>query len=533
MFRDKRQIIKLIFLSIVFLLPQLVFSAASSDAIATRVIPNPNHLSVFSWYKKQKFTGSPQAMQVDGYEAVRDGRTVYVNAANIIGDKFYTNIYLLSFNQNVEQATQDIFRQLLAHWKFNTNIPPENKDNVRRDTKRLADLAEIKSALDNYQRNHHGDFPSLAAGSYISGKSLSVWPSWQATLAKELEITLPFDPINKLGICSTVSESENKKYDPVTCWDQRNKIFAGVPVDSRAYIYTYTGKAAYNICALMQSGYLTTLQGACPGSAVGYNVCNDIVWTPNSATTCSDKKINQTSNCGNTREVNGTKCCDKVWTPNTALNLVCSNQTVTETSDCGRTRNITHGTKTDTVWTPAAPPATVCANQTITETGDCGATRNTLHGTKTDGVCGGFLFKIVLSWTSVVNVNSHLEFSAAGVAYHLFTGLPANPDGSFNAGGSILDHDDRSTNGQETITIKSAEAGVKYRYYVNNAGSRTFRNVVKVELFDEFGASIHKFIANPPLTPQDMTHANLWNIFSFIPSVGASSLVIQDTYEFR
>jgi len=221
---------------VIFLSPESVLAAASPDAIATRVIPNPDHLSPLRWYQANiKNQGSPQVLSVDGYEAIRDGRTVYVNAANIdlTDNSFYTNIYLLSFNQDVEQATEDIFGQLLAHWQFNTNIPAEQKDNVRNDTKRLADLAEIKLALNNYQKIHNGDFPSLAAGSYVANKSLSVWPSWQATLAKELGVTLPIDPVNKLGICLG--------YDATTCWNQTTKKFAGAPTNSQAYVYTYNG----------------------------------------------------------------------------------------------------------------------------------------------------------------------------------------------------------------------------------------------------------------------------------------------------
>ena len=371
-----------IFFLAIFLSPESVFAAASPDAIATRVIPNPDHLSPLSWYQANiKKQGSPQVLLVDGYEAIRDGRTVYVNAANIdlANNKFYTNIYLISFNQDVEQATQDIFGQLLSHWKFNTNVPAEQKDKIRQDTKRLADLAEIKSALNNYQKTHDGDFPSLAAGSYVAGKSLSVWPSWQATLAKELGITLPLDPVNKLGTCP-------QGYDATTCWDQKNKRFAGVPANSQAYIYTYNGVRSYNVCALMQSGYLTTLdQGACAGSAVGYKVaCQDITWTykVNRATVCSNQTITETSDCGNTRNtLYGTKT-DTIWTPNVNPATVCSNQTITETGNCGGTRNILYGTKTDTIWTPNVNPATVCSNQTITETGNCGGTRNTLHGAK-------------------------------------------------------------------------------------------------------------------------------------------------------
>ncbi|MBU0722296.1 hypothetical protein KKA93_02460 [Patescibacteria group bacterium] len=237
----------------------LTASGASPDAIAIRVVPNPDHYSPLRWYKKNiKIQGSPQSLVIDGYEAVRDGRTVYVNAANISNNNFFTNIYIISYNQEAENKTIDVFSQLLSHWEFNTNILlSQDKDNVRADTKRLADLAEIKIALDNYGKTHNGDFPALTVGSYVVGKSISVWPSWSATLGKELGITLPIDPVNKLGTCLG--------YDDTTCWNQTTQKFAGVPPNSRVYIYTYDGtKKSYNVCGLMESSYLTTLeQGAC------------------------------------------------------------------------------------------------------------------------------------------------------------------------------------------------------------------------------------------------------------------------------
>ena len=101
--------------------------AQSSDAIAIRVIPNPEHISALRWYKKQGFAGSPQAISVDGYEGVRDGRTVYVNVGNVSGGELYTNIYLISYNQQAANETLDVFSQILAHWKFNTNVSHEIK----------------------------------------------------------------------------------------------------------------------------------------------------------------------------------------------------------------------------------------------------------------------------------------------------------------------------------------------------------------------------------------------------------------------
>jgi len=233
----------------------------SPDAIALRVMPNTEHYSPVAWYQKNiKVKGSPQALVVDGYVAVRDGRTVYVNAANIdlTANRLYTNIYIISYNQNAENHTVDIFGQILVHWKFNINLSPAEKDKTVRDVQRLASLNDIKSALENY-KNIHGNYPILNAGSYIANQTISVWPtSWQATLGKELAITMPLDPVNKLGPCGP-------SFDQTTCWDQQNKKFdgqipGGLPGGSEVFAYT-TDKngAGYNLCANWETEFSINL----------------------------------------------------------------------------------------------------------------------------------------------------------------------------------------------------------------------------------------------------------------------------------
>lgn len=276
-------------------------AAPSSDAIAIRVIPNPNHSSPARWYKEQKFTGSPQPLLVDGYEAVRDGRTVYVNVANVSGAKFFTNIYLISYNQNVADAALDIFGQILDHWKFNSNLTTADfcetnntvnclidsdcpshdyclsaKAKMTRDTRRLADLADIKAALKNYQLAR-GRYPALNAGSYVANTTISVWPSWK-TLANEVGSALPADPINKLGACGAAG------YDPVTCWDEKQKKFAdplansqfNLPNGSRAYVYTTNaGGTDFNLCANTESGLIAPADGSCLGNVIDIKTCTD------------------------------------------------------------------------------------------------------------------------------------------------------------------------------------------------------------------------------------------------------------------
>jgi len=233
-------------------------ASVSPDAIALRVMPNPEYLSSADWYKANiKTQGSPQAVVVDGFEGIRDGRTVYVNAANIdlANNKFYDNIYLLSFNQNAEPATEDIFGQLLSQWKFNTNIMSETqKDKIRNDTKRLADLTKIRLALKNY-KDSRGNYPKLSSGSYLAGKTISVWPSYQATLGKELGLSLPVDPVNKLGPCPS-------GYDAITCWNQTDKKFATdlnqpvFPTGSRVYFYSVDAKGEnIKVCGQLETNY--------------------------------------------------------------------------------------------------------------------------------------------------------------------------------------------------------------------------------------------------------------------------------------
>ncbi|NTU98479.1 hypothetical protein HGA64_00515 [Candidatus Falkowbacteria bacterium] len=250
-----------------------VAAAPSPDAIGIRIAPNPKHYSALRWYRSQNFKGSPQALIVDGYQAIRDGRTVYINAANIKdldssktltnADEFYTNIFIISYNQNAEKATEDIFGQILSNWKFNSNILTAGLCDVTatqscvytsscpvseyclsshdisvRDTRRLADLNTLNELLEQYKKSHKGYCPILQSGTYVPNHTVSTWPSWQETLGKAFGSTLPIDPINKLGACPG--------YNSQTCWDEVGRKFADptpannvfdLPNGSYAYVY--------------------------------------------------------------------------------------------------------------------------------------------------------------------------------------------------------------------------------------------------------------------------------------------------------
>lgn len=284
------------------------------DAIAVRVLPNPNHYNAIRWYKSQGFQGSPQSLMVDGYDAVRDGRSVYVNASNVdlVNQTIYTNIYLISYNQSSNFKTVDVLGQLIKNWRFNSNlkvagqcttstllcqeksdcstgydcvgagegpgrcIPEEQQscfiDNdcaagvycdslrakVNRDVRRLGVLGDLRESIAAFrQKNNH--YPILSAGTYVANRSVSTWPSWKTSLLSQIAaIQTSVDPINTLGVCHG--------YDPVTCWNESTKSFADpdlsnnefeLPLASYAFVYSGDENGSnYNLCAGMETKVL-------------------------------------------------------------------------------------------------------------------------------------------------------------------------------------------------------------------------------------------------------------------------------------
>lgn len=298
-----------LFSTILFLGNNFVKAAGENDAIAVRIIPNPEHYSINKWYEKQGFTGSPQALIIDGYRAIRDGRTVYVNSANKKGNSIYTNIYLISYNQESSDKTIDILGQVVKKWKFNIDLEdtttsyscsissqtcsnsadcvsgqicassgvassscqlattknclidsdcPENffcdspKAKIIRDLDRISSSQELSSSLEFY-KNLNGVYPKLEAGTYLSQNTVSVWPSWSETFLSELGLKSFTDPINRLGACPG--------YDPITCWNKDTKQFfnsqtTGVllPYGSYGFVYkTDTNGSNYDLCSVMET----------------------------------------------------------------------------------------------------------------------------------------------------------------------------------------------------------------------------------------------------------------------------------------
>ena len=299
------QLSLVLFLSslLIFFVGNFVKSQSNSDAIAIRVIPNPNHYTIERWYEQQGFQGSPQSLIVDGYQAIRDGRTVYVNAANIntAENRIYTNIYLISYTQESENATIDILGQIVSHWKFNHNVIntgkcslssmycqtdndcpgnyvcgnegndwqegkcvisdnssdlsstktcltdqdcPSNlyctslKSQIIRDVRRLGQLTDVNYTLSLYN-SQNNKYPTLNSGTYIPQMSISTWPSWQAEFSQEINLSSNFvDPINTLGYCG-------EDFSANTCWNADNQSFYdsniedGINLPDNSLVYVY------------------------------------------------------------------------------------------------------------------------------------------------------------------------------------------------------------------------------------------------------------------------------------------------------
>ena len=164
------------------------------------------------------------------------GAASYISAVTCTNTEISPYIYLISHNDNAKSDTLNIYNQLLDNWEFNTNLDNyEDKIKIQNDLLRFYDFQEIKNKLDNYYQSS-GKYPTLGAGTYKSGRTNSLWSSWQNTLAKDLEGSLPNDPINKFnGSCSGCVDEPDLQCNH-TCYNPINRIFE-IPNGSHLYQY--------------------------------------------------------------------------------------------------------------------------------------------------------------------------------------------------------------------------------------------------------------------------------------------------------
>ncbi len=313
---------------------------ASSDAIGIRIYTNKNHLALSDWYLAQGFRPvAPSGKTIDQYQAVEDGRTIYVSAANQPrgadgsgpGPDIYTNVYLISYNEGASQDTIDVYNQLVDNWKFNINLDNDKvcrnaegavardtdgtviscsadfdcpqtpvqylckspKDKLARDITRLSDLDKIKAAIERY-RTTRGYPPKLEAGTYVRGISTSKWDSW-AVLGEALGGSLPTDPLNKFQGCSGA-------YSEDTCWSTSEESYV-CPGLSHIYQYRYESETGFYVIGSDLEYMIPPetnpswhwFRAASPSRIQYEDVCNNTIYSVGGV--CGDGIINASEEC--------------------------------------------------------------------------------------------------------------------------------------------------------------------------------------------------------------------------------------------
>ncbi|MBI4092964.1 MAG: Ig-like domain-containing protein [Candidatus Kerfeldbacteria bacterium] len=227
----------------------------TKEGIGIRIYDNSAGLSALEWYKKYvPRPGTPSSMTVDGYEALRDGRTIYVAMTDFDGSRYNPKIVLISYSQEASPVLLNIFGQMVENWFFNNDtnsvgicnrLNDINKVCIQRDLKRLAAVTDITQYLRD-AKIKNGTYPQLGSGSFLSQLSFSVWPSWQQTLGNEVGKNLPVDPINTVADCPAGQATDG------TCWNEPKKKFFCLPdvpeasqpqPDPQSHILSYRYKA--------------------------------------------------------------------------------------------------------------------------------------------------------------------------------------------------------------------------------------------------------------------------------------------------
>lgn len=279
------------------------YGDASGDAIGVRVVQNSSYLSPMAWYQSQGFAGSPEETEVDGIQAVRDGRTVYVASPNVYGSDIYPNMYVISYNEGASEAVVTIFDQMISHFGFMTNLDDVNlcyngstyssetcesdldcdtgetcgseKEKLGRDMERLMAITDFQDEVTAYGianpfcsetsdqacevdsdcpsgESCTASVPALSSGSYVRGLSSSAWPSWTQSLGEAFEEAeaIPEDPLSEYVGCG---ESPYGDYNADTCVNQSTGSYV-CPVGSYVMHYRAFGPFYYQLGAEMEYG---------------------------------------------------------------------------------------------------------------------------------------------------------------------------------------------------------------------------------------------------------------------------------------
>lgn len=229
----------------------------SGGAIGIRVEKNLKQYSPLEWFYQKQFKGEPEAITIDGFNAVRSGNTVYIGFGNAAGSAQYTNILVVSLAEPASAEMQNIFNQLIDGMQFVRNVKdvglcfagsaPQNKmctknsdcnvaksetcnveqAKFRRDMIRIVDSSVMTRAIKNAKAIANS-YPIIAKDSFIAGITSSRWPSWSSFM-NQLGIVTLVDPINEYAACAGDA-------DPATCWSVKAKKYQ-CGVSSSVYHY--------------------------------------------------------------------------------------------------------------------------------------------------------------------------------------------------------------------------------------------------------------------------------------------------------
>lgn len=299
--------------------------AGSSDAIGIRVVSNPEYLSPEAWYQSQGFTGELSDAEVDAFEAGVDGRTTYVVAPNASDSGVvHSNVYVISYNAGASQETIDIYNQMVENMQFAINVEDiarcqtgettcwSDRDRLRRDTRRLSDLTDIRSAVLEYQAVN-GVIPGMPSGTFVRAMSSSVWESWKSILGGALSMPeVPADPLNYYVSCGQDGSSFSA-YDAQTCVNEQLGAYV-CPVNSHAYHYRAVGE---NLAILTADLELSNLKWANqidgnPNDAVMVSIGNSSSGVAGftSAAYCNGQSVYGTSAVCGDGVVGGAEVCE-------------------------------------------------------------------------------------------------------------------------------------------------------------------------------------------------------------------------------
>ena len=299
----------------------------TSDAIGVQIFANPDFSTLADWMNKQtpRISGDFHSIKIGGYDALADstGNNYYIEALNYTehdpshpyNGVLYSDIYLFSLNINSGAGMRKVFEQMLSNLNFNTNLtnygvcgvnshtPSFNNpklcttdfdcagvtgatvcavqtDKLKRNYQRLRDLQSMTRLINNYYFKSASVsasryYPKLTEGSYLSGQTVSTWPSW-GTLGNLLGKQLPRDPANlnsvaPAGTCkidtaryclldSQCVTADNPTdtcvlHNSTTGWSTEDRRFSfACNPDSLAYRYvTNYGSAGYQVRAQMEN----------------------------------------------------------------------------------------------------------------------------------------------------------------------------------------------------------------------------------------------------------------------------------------